>query len=88
MFDPFFYNERPQRIRHGLWVSKSLVLKHGATIRSRSSQREGRSGTTFEVSCQRTNLIRVDSLPWMNEGTYLLELRVRVIAVRVANQFC
>jgi nitrogen-specific signal transduction histidine kinase len=30
-------------------VSKSLVLKHGGMLRFRSSQREGRRGTTFEV---------------------------------------
>jgi signal transduction histidine kinase len=49
MFDPFFTTKDLKGSGLGLWVSKSLVLKHGGTIRFRSSQREGHSGTTFEV---------------------------------------
>lgn len=49
MFDPFFTTKDLKGSGLGLWVSKSLVLKHGGTIRFRSSERAGRSGTTFEV---------------------------------------
>lgn len=49
MFDPFFTTKDLKGSGLGLWVSKSLVLKHGGTIRFRSPQRAGRSGTTFEV---------------------------------------
>jgi signal transduction histidine kinase len=49
MFDPFFTTKDLKGSGLGLWVSKSLVLKHGGTIRFRSSERAGCSGTTFEV---------------------------------------
>ncbi len=49
MFDPFFTPKDLKGSGLGLWVSKSLVLKHGGTIRFRSSQRTSRSGKTFVV---------------------------------------
>ncbi|HEX4038271.1 MAG TPA: ATP-binding protein [Acidobacteriaceae bacterium] len=49
MFDPFFTTKELRGSGLGLWVSKSLVLKHKGTIRFRSSTRAGASGTTFEV---------------------------------------
>jgi two-component system, NtrC family, sensor kinase len=49
MFDPFFTTKDLKGSGLGLWVSRSLVLKHGGTIRFRSSERVGHSGTTFEV---------------------------------------
>jgi two-component system, NtrC family, sensor kinase len=49
MFDPFFTTKALKGSGLGLWVSKTLVVKHGGTIRFRSSERPGRSGTTFEV---------------------------------------
>lgn len=49
MFDPFFTTKALKGSGLGLWVSKALVVKHGGTIRFRSSERPGRSGTTFEV---------------------------------------
>jgi signal transduction histidine kinase len=49
MFDPFFTTKALKGSGLGLWVSKTLVVKHGGTIRFRSSERLGRSGTTFEV---------------------------------------
>jgi two-component system, NtrC family, sensor kinase len=49
MFDPFFTTKALKGSGLGLWVSKTLVVRHGGTIRFRSSQRPGRSGTTFEV---------------------------------------
>jgi len=33
----------------GLWVSKIVILHHNGTIRFRTSDRAGKSGTTFEV---------------------------------------
>lgn len=49
MFDPFFTTKDLKGSGLGLWVSKSLISKHNGTIRFRSSQRAGSSGTTFEV---------------------------------------
>jgi two-component system, NtrC family, sensor kinase len=49
MFDPFFTTKALKGSGLGLWVSKTLVVKHGGTIRFRSSERPGHSGTTFEV---------------------------------------
>ena len=48
-FDPFFTTKDLKGSGLGLWVSRSLIAKHHGTIRFRSSQREGASGTTFEV---------------------------------------
>jgi signal transduction histidine kinase len=49
MFDPFFTTKDLRGSGLGLWVSKTLISKHYGTIRFRSSQRAGSSGTTFEV---------------------------------------
>ncbi|MGA7108246.1 MAG: ATP-binding protein [Terracidiphilus sp.] len=46
MFDPFFTTKDLKGSGLGLWVSKSLVVKHEGTIRFRSSEK---TGTTFEV---------------------------------------
>lgn len=49
MFDPFFTTKELKGSGLGLWVSRSLVMRHRGTIRFRSSTRSGCSGTTFEV---------------------------------------
>lgn len=49
MFDPFFTTKDLKGSGLGLWVSKGLIAKHNGVIRFRSSDREGRNGTTFEV---------------------------------------
>jgi two-component system NtrC family sensor kinase len=49
LFDPFFTTKDLKGSGLGLWVSKTLVVKHQGTIRYRSSHAEGTSGTTFEV---------------------------------------
>ena len=49
IFDPFFTTKELRGSGLGLWVSKSLIERHYGTIRFRSSERAGRSGTTFEV---------------------------------------
>ncbi len=49
VYDPFFTTKDLKGSGLGLWVSRSLVLKHHGTIRFRSSSRPGVSGTTFEV---------------------------------------
>ena len=49
IFDPFFTTKELKGSGLGLWVSRILVLKHGGTIRFRSSVRHGSSGTVFVV---------------------------------------
>ena len=49
LFDPFFTTKGLKGSGLGLWVSKALIVKHHGTIRFRSSERPGKSGTTFEV---------------------------------------
>jgi signal transduction histidine kinase len=49
IFDPFFTTKDLKGSGLGLWVSRSLILRHEGTIRFRTSQRAGSSGTLFEV---------------------------------------
>jgi PAS domain S-box-containing protein len=49
LFDPFFTTKDLKGSGLGLWVSRTLVVKHHGTIRFRSSTSAHKSGTTFEV---------------------------------------
>lgn len=49
MFDPFFTTKELKGSGLGLWVSKTLILRHHGTIRFRTSTRDCASGTTFQV---------------------------------------
>ncbi len=49
IFEPFFTTKESKGTGLGLWVSQGIVHKHGGKIRVRSSNREGRHGTTFAI---------------------------------------
>jgi signal transduction histidine kinase len=49
IFEPFYSTKQNVGTGLGLWVSKSLVEKHGGSIRFRSRVGPGRSGTVFTV---------------------------------------
>ncbi len=49
IFEPFFTTKGENGTGLGLWISSGIVLKHGGSIRVRSSTRSGHSGTVFNV---------------------------------------
>lgn len=49
LFDPFFTTKGLKGSGLGLWVSRTILMRHNGSIRFRSSVREGITGTTFEV---------------------------------------
>jgi signal transduction histidine kinase len=49
IFEPFFTTKGASGTGLGLWVSSEIVHRHHGTLRFRSSQKEGRSGTTFAL---------------------------------------
>ena len=57
LFDPFFTTKGLKGSGLGLWVSRTILLRHHGTIRFRSSVREGSTGTTFEVFLPTNELV-------------------------------
>jgi PAS domain S-box-containing protein len=49
IFEPFFTTKGASGTGLGLWVSSEVVHRHHGTLRFRSSQKEGRSGTVFAL---------------------------------------
>ncbi|MEK6398996.1 MAG: ATP-binding protein, partial [Terriglobus sp.] len=49
LFEAFFTTKGEAGNGLGMWVSKEIVDRHDATLRVRSSQRPGRSGTAFRL---------------------------------------
>jgi signal transduction histidine kinase len=49
IFEPFFTTKGLGGTGLGLWVSKEIVDRHNGSLRVRSSQKEGRSGTVFTL---------------------------------------
>ncbi len=49
IFEPFFTTKGIGGTGLGLWVCVDIVKRHHGTLRVRSSQRKGRSGTVFAL---------------------------------------
>jgi PAS domain S-box-containing protein len=49
LYEPFFTTKESIGTGLGLWVSAGIVQKHGGSLRARSSQKPGDSGTVFEL---------------------------------------
>ena len=49
LFEPFFTTKQDKGTGLGLWVSREILRKHGATIQVRSRQSASRGGTTFSI---------------------------------------
>jgi PAS domain S-box-containing protein len=49
IFEPFFTTKGENGTGLGLWVTSGIILKHGGSIRVRSSTRRGHSGTVFNI---------------------------------------
>lgn len=49
LFEPFFTTKKDTGTGLGLWLSYSIVQKHGGWIRVRSRAEHGRSGTVFSI---------------------------------------
>ena len=49
IFEPFFTTKGQKGTGLGLWVSEGIVRKHQGSLRVRSTQQEGRSGTCFVI---------------------------------------
>lgn len=49
LFDPFFTTKGLKGSGLGLWVSRTILMRHNGSIRFRSSVRGSTTGTTFEV---------------------------------------
>jgi signal transduction histidine kinase len=50
VFDPFFTTKKERGTGLGLAITKAILEKHRGRIKSRSSIRDGRSGTAFRIS--------------------------------------
>jgi signal transduction histidine kinase len=50
IFEPFFTTKKEHGTGLGLSISKSIIEKHHGRIRSRSTTRPSRNGTTFRIS--------------------------------------
>jgi len=49
MFEPFFTTKTETGTGLGLWVVAQLLERHQGSVRVRSSQRAGASGTAFSI---------------------------------------
>jgi PAS domain S-box-containing protein len=58
IFEPFFTTKQNKGSGLGLWVTRAIVQKHGGSVRLRSSDKPGRSGTLFQVVLPRDSAAR------------------------------
>lgn len=63
LFEPFFTTKGEKGTGLGLWVSREILRKHHTTLRVRSRQTAGRSGTAFSIWLPADSLLGRGSSP-------------------------
>ncbi len=63
IFEPFFTTKGMMGTGLGLWISKGIVEKHHGSLRVRSSQRPGATGTVFRLCLPFEPLLPVEPPP-------------------------
>jgi signal transduction histidine kinase len=63
LFEPFFTTKGFSGTGLGLWISKEIMTRHGGSLKVRSSQREGMSGTVFTINLPFEVVTRTSPVP-------------------------
>jgi PAS domain S-box-containing protein len=63
IFDPFFTTKAEKGTGLGLWVVRGILMKHGASIRVRTSSHPERTGTVISFHCPAPPLTNKKAVP-------------------------
>jgi signal transduction histidine kinase len=62
IFEPFFTTKKDVGTGLGLWISNSIVQKHGGAIRVKSSTADGRSGTAVSIILPNSTIVAASKM--------------------------